>query len=130
MTGDEEDNPLGNVKAQLEGIEEESKESSTDSGDNKEDINEASEAEEEKEANEPPFSFNETHQRPLYPHEDTWEKWEDAKFEAEGVLRKHGVRDPQGREFDDALLKLGIQNPTVLAELVLKARGLEPEIEE
>ncbi len=75
------------------------------------------------------FRSVKNHQRPLYPHEETWEEWEDAKFEAEATLRKNGVRDPQGREFDDALLKLGIENPDLLAEYVLEARGLELEEE-
>jgi len=118
---DDKDNPLGNVKAQLE----ESEQETTSQDQDKDDVDE-----EKDEEHGPPFPFSETHQRPLYPHEDSWEDWEDAKYEAEGILRKHGVRDPHGREFDDALIQLGVQNPDALAELVLEARGLDPREED
>lgn len=122
---EEEDNPLGNVKQQLEETE---KQEDQDKKQNQEPISKK-DTEDENEHG-PPFPFSETHQRPLYPHEDTWEDWEDAKFKAEGTLRKNGVRDPHGREFDDALLQMGIENPDLLAEYVLEARGLEIEEED
>lgn len=121
---DDEDNPLGNVKQQLEQSEQELDETQ----DNKDAISEQ-ENQKEKEEVGPPFPFSETHQRPLYPHKDTWEEWEDAKFEAEATLRKKGVRDPHGREFDEALLQIGIENPDLLAECILEARGLDLEEE-
>lgn len=119
---DEEDNPLGNVKQQLEESEKQGEEEQ-DEEQNQEPVLEQDSEDEDEHG--PPFAFSETHQRPLYPHEDRWEDWEDAKFEAEATLRKNGVRDPHGREFDDALLKMGIENPDLLAEYVLEARGLE-----
>jgi len=120
---DEEENPLGNVKQQLEQSEKQQNKK------DQEDQEAIPEKDSEEDKHGPPFPFSATHQRPLYPHEETWEEWEDAKFEAEAILRKNGVRDPQGREFDDALLKLGIENPDILAEYVLEARGLELEEE-
>jgi hypothetical protein len=128
---DDDDNPLGNVKQQLEqsetkqGQEDEVSQEKQDSKVDKEPIPEK-DAEKEEEYG-PPFPFSATHQRPLYPHEDSWEEWEDAKFEAEAKLRKNGVRDPHGREFDDALLQMGIENPELLAEYILEARGLDLE---
>lgn len=123
---DEEDNPLDNVKQQLE--ESENQQEEQEGQDTQKPIPE--EEEQEEDGHGPPFPFSEAHQRPLYPHEDTWTEWEDAKFEAEATLRKNGVRDPYGREFDDALLQMGIENPDLLAEYVLQARGLELEDEE
>lgn len=123
MTKEEEDNPLGNVKQQLEQSSQQEQEQQKESPEQVEKEQQGEQAEEEGDG--PAFPFSEAHQRPLYPREDRWNDWEDAKFEAEGVLRKRGVRDPQGREFDDALLQLGIENPERLAELVLQARGLD-----
>ena len=118
MTEDD-DSPLSNVKQQLEQSEQQG------AGD---DVDDKEGEEEQKHA--PPFPFSESKQNPLYPHQSRWDEWEDAKFEAEGLLRKNGVRDVHGREFDDALLKLGIQNPEQLAEIILKARGIQPSEEQ
>lgn len=43
----------------------------------------------------------------------------------EMVLRKRGVRDVQGRELDDAILRYAIANSEEVAELVLEARGID-----
>ena len=114
MTEDD-DSPLSNVKQQLE-------ETEKDQEDQADDVDETQKQEEE---DGPPFPFSQSKQNPLYPHQSRWEEWEDAKYEAEGLLRKHGVRDVHGREFDDALLKLGIQNTEQLAEIILEARNID-----
>lgn len=118
----EEESPLGNIKEQLEEseqLESEAQEAQETKG--------AQEEEEEKPGGDPPFPFSESKQNPLYPHEDRWTEWEDIKYEIEGILRKHGVRKVHGREFDDALLRFGIDNPEQLAEIILEARGVDTE---
>ena len=128
-----EDDPLGNVKEQLQESQKQQDKETTPDQDTIPD-KERSTGEDNSpgeaattEEDGPPFDFDQTHQRPLYPHKDSWEEWEDAKFQAEGILRKHGVRNVQGREFDDALLQMGIENPEMLAEIVLEARGIDPD---
>lgn len=122
-----EDDPLRNVKEQLEESQKQQDKEASPNEDSVSGKDTSSEDEGTAKEDDPPFNFDQTHQRPLYPHEDSWEEWEDAKFQAEGVLRKHGVRNVEGREFDDALLQMGIENPERLAELVLETRGIDPD---
>jgi hypothetical protein len=122
-----EDDPLRNVKEQLqESQKQQDNETTPDKETSSGEDTSPDEAAATKEDG-PPFDFDQTHQRPLYPHKDSWEEWEDAKFQAEGILRKHEVRNVQGREFDDALIQMGIENPEMLAEIVLEARGIDPD---
>lgn len=74
---------------------------------------------------EPAFPFSESKQGPIYPREATWEAYDDAIYEIEGVLREYGVRDPAGREFDDAVLRFAARNPEGVARILLEARGIE-----
>lgn len=116
---EEDDSPLSNVKQQLEEVEQGQEGSEAEDNQTREQTVE--------EEHGPPFPFSASKQRPLYPHENRWDDWEDAKFKVETILRDYDIRNVQGREFDDALLKLGIRNPEILAEIVLEARGLEPK---
>lgn len=116
-----DDSPLGNIRQQLDQADKQ-KQVTEDPKVNKE-PEEAQEKKEDKDG--PAFPFSEAKQSPLYPHRDRWEELEDAKFDMEVLLRKHGVRDVQGRELDDAILRYAIDNTADVAELVLEARGIE-----
>lgn len=115
------DSPLGNIREQLE---ESDRHQNKDAEDTKVD-QVAQEPEEEEDEGGPSFPFAEAKQSPLYPHRDRWEELEDAKFEMEMILRQQGVRDVQGRELDDAILRYAIDHSEEVAELVLQARGIE-----
>jgi hypothetical protein len=113
-----DDSPLGNLREQMEQADQDTEsQQSSDTG---------QEQEKEFDARETPaFTFKQAKQRPLYPRETRWTDWEDAKYEIEGILRQHGVRNPEGREFDDAALQLAVENPEAIAELILEARGVD-----
>lgn len=74
---------------------------------------------------EPAFPFSASKQGPIYPREETWEAYDDAIYAIEGVLREYDVRDPAGREFDDAVLRFAARNPEGVAEIILEARGID-----
>lgn len=73
----------------------------------------------------PPFSFEQSKQGPIYPRAERWDEWNDAKWEIQAYLREHGLKDTEGREVDDALLRLAIENPEEIGDIVLEARGLD-----
>lgn len=116
------DSPLGNIREQLEKSD---KQQNKDAEDTKAEQVPQEPEEEEGDEDGPSFPFAEAKQSPLYPHRDRWEELEDAKFEMEMILRQQGVRDVQGRELDDAILRYAIANSEEVAELVLEARGIE-----
>lgn len=75
---------------------------------------------------EPAFPFDETVQRPLYAREETWDEFADAcDFEVKRLLRDDGVKNVEGRELHDAVLRLAARNPEELADEVRLSRGLE-----
>jgi hypothetical protein len=114
-----DDSPLGNLREQMEQADQDT--------DSQQSRNTGQEQEEEDEVDPretPAFTFKQAKQRPLYPRETRWTDWEDAKYEIEGILRQHGVRNPEGREFDDAALQLAVENPEAIADLILEARGV------
>ncbi|WP_248911053.1 hypothetical protein [Halocatena marina] len=73
----------------------------------------------------PPFAFSESEQGPIYPHEDRWEEWADAKWEIKSYLRENGLREIHGREIDDALLLLAIESSEEIGDIILDARGYD-----
>ena len=107
-----EDNPLGNIREQMEQAEEEEVET--------EDVEEEEEPEDPLER--PAFKFQDAKQRPIYPREETWEDYEDLKFEVEGKLREQDIKNMAGREFDEAILQIAKEKPEKIAQLVLENR--------
>lgn len=128
-----DDDPFGDIKTQLEGTE--GKNEDTEDNKDAEDIEDNKDAEDAEDnqhdkedkhgEHAPPFPFSESKQGPIYPHRDRWDEWADAKFEIETYLRKQGLRNPHGREFDDALLQLAIESPEEIGDIILDARGYE-----
>ena len=117
-----EENPLDDLSEQLDSLE--------GAGDDGDDDGEADDATpvpspDDVDPGEPAFPFSESKQGPIYPREETWEAYDDAIYEIEGVLREYGVRDPAGREFDDAVLRFAARNPEGVARILLEARGIE-----
>lgn len=73
-------------------------------------------------ADEPAFPHAATQQGPIAPRGETWERYDEAIADIKTVLRDHGVENPAGREFDDAILRLAADNPEAIAKLILDAR--------
>lgn len=74
----------------------------------------------------PAFPYSEVVQDARYVREETDTAWEDARdLEVERVLRQHDVRNVAGREYDDALFRLGADHPELVAKYVMEARGLD-----
>lgn len=111
-----DDSPLGNIREQLD------ESTKSQEGDDTIPEQEPTVEQEDQDESGPWFPFSESKQRPMYPHEETWEELEDAKFEIESHLRQRDVKDVEGREVDDAILQYAITNPEQIAELVIKAR--------
>jgi hypothetical protein len=71
----------------------------------------------------PAFSFDESKQDAIYVTEETLNEFEDTlDFEVKRALRDDNIRDVPKREYHEALLQLGIENPERLAELVKENR--------
>ncbi|NHN64165.1 hypothetical protein G9463_12750 [Haloarcula sp. JP-Z28] len=71
----------------------------------------------------PAFPYDDASQEAIYPRSDTWDEFEDIlDFEVKRELRDAGLRDIPKREYHEALLKLAMENPDRLAELVIDGR--------
>lgn len=72
----------------------------------------------------PAFAFDETSPKSLYVRAGTLERFEDAEFEVESVLRRdHGVRDLTSREFHDALVQVAAEHVEEIAARIEAERG-------
>jgi len=90
------------------------------------DDSESSSANAESTADEPPFTFDEAKQRPLYARPAAWDAFEDALvLEVERLLREHDVRNAEKRELHDAALRVAARHPEEIADELLSGRGLE-----
>lgn len=118
-----DDSPIGNIRQQLDESDKQKEDAKVDKKPEQEEENEESEGGQS-------FPFSEAKQSPLYPHQDRWEELDDAKFKMEGFLRKQGIRNLQGRELDNAILQHAIANPEAVANLVMRARGIEADTDE
>lgn len=71
----------------------------------------------------PAFPYDDASQEAIYPRSNTWDEFEDTlDFEVKRELRDAGLRDIPKREYHEALLKLGMEHPQRLAELVKNGR--------
>jgi hypothetical protein len=87
---------------------------------------EASPDDGESPADEPPFTFDEAKQRPLYARPAAWDAFEDALvLEVERLLREHDVRNAEKRELHDAALRVAARHPEEIADELLSGRGLD-----
>jgi len=71
----------------------------------------------------PAFPYDDASQVAIYPRSETWDDFEDTlDFEVKRELRDTGLRDIPKREYHEALLKLAMEQPERLAELVKDGR--------
>lgn len=76
----------------------------------------------------PAFEFDETTAKSIYVREKTLELLEDTEFEVEMVLRRnHSIRDPTGREFHDAAVRVLAEHTDEVVDRILAAREGEEE---
>ena len=72
----------------------------------------------------PAFEFDDTTAKSIYVRSETLELLEDTEFEVEMLLRReHGVRDPTGREFHDAAVRVLAEHADEIVERILAARA-------
>ena len=71
----------------------------------------------------PAFEFSESTQAQIYPRESTFEEFEDTlDIDVKRLLRERGIRNEAGRELHEALLRVAIENPDLVAEKVEQER--------
>lgn len=71
----------------------------------------------------PAFEYADVRQRPLYARGETWDAFEDAVgITIVPTLRKEGIRDEEIRELHDAALRLAVEEPERVADLLTEAR--------
>ncbi|AEN04973.1 hypothetical protein Halar_1221 [halophilic archaeon DL31] len=76
----------------------------------------------------PAFEFDQTTAKSIYVREETLELLEDTEFEVEMVLRRnHSIRDPTGREFHDAAVRVLAEHTDEVVDSILAARAGEDE---
>ncbi|PCR88644.1 hypothetical protein [Natrinema ejinorense] len=71
----------------------------------------------------PAFEYSAVRQKPLYARGETWDEFEKTfRTTIAPKLAEADVVDEETRELHDALVKLGIEQPERIAELMLEAR--------
>ncbi|UHQ98837.1 hypothetical protein HYG81_23955 (plasmid) [Natrinema zhouii] len=71
----------------------------------------------------PAFEYSEVRQKPIYARGETWDEFEKTfRTTIAPQLAESGVVDEETREAHDALLKLAIEQPERVAEIMLEAR--------
>lgn len=81
------------------------------------------EPEEEDVLNTPAFAFGETEQQQMYVRPVLWSDWEDLrKFEVERELADRDIRGVEGRELDEAAIRVLLEHPDEVADYVEAAR--------
>ena len=74
----------------------------------------------------PAFAFGDTKQQQLYVRPEIWSEWEDLqKFEVERELADRGIRNVEGRELDEAALRVLLEHPEEVADYVEETRRSE-----
>lgn len=72
----------------------------------------------------PAFEFDGTTAKSIYVRPETLELLEDTEFEVEMLLRReHKIRDPTGREFHDAAVRVLAEHTDEIVERILAARA-------
>lgn len=72
----------------------------------------------------PGFPFEAATKETIYPQEDTWFDHEIRRTEVERDLSNdEGIDNLQGRELDDAMVRLANENPEMLKAKILEARA-------
>jgi len=73
--------------------------------------------------NTPAFAFGETNQQQMYVRPGVWSDWEDLrKFEVERELADRDIRGVEGRELDEAAIRVLLEHPEEVADYVEAAR--------
>lgn len=71
----------------------------------------------------PAFTFDEATQRSVYPLPETWDRLQAELSRAEADLRAdHGISDPEGRELQDAALRVATDHVDEIVDEVVKGR--------
>lgn len=71
----------------------------------------------------PAFEYSEVRQKPVYARDETWNEFEKTfRTTIAPKLAESGVVDEETREAHDALVKLAIEKPERVAEIMLEAR--------
>lgn len=115
------ESPLGDLREQLD-------ESAAGEPEREDYPNSATEDHEREEPNGPAFDFTNDLQRSVYPRQESWQALQDTiDFEVKRRLADRGIRDFAGREAHDAMVTLAAENPELIVERILEARGIEPD---
>lgn len=72
---------------------------------------------EPREESAPAFPFDEAVQAQIYPRESTHAEFEDfLDIDVKRLLRDRGVRDEEGRELHEAVLRVAMEHPEEIAD--------------
>jgi hypothetical protein len=70
----------------------------------------------------PAFPYSECRQRPLYAPAEAWDGLEDLELDVQLALREEGVRNLEGRELHNAVLRFAAEHPEEVADVILEER--------
>lgn len=114
-----EESPLGDLREQLD---------ESAGGEHESYPGNGTEDHEPAEPSGPAFDFTNDLQRSVYPRQESWQALQDAiDFEVKRRLADQGIRDFAGREAHDAMVAIAAENPELLVEHILEARGVETD---
>lgn len=77
----------------------------------------------------PPFTFDETDMHGFYVRNETWEQVTQMRSSVTAVCSMFDVPEFEGREFQDACLRVIAEHGDEVALQILQERGIEPDQE-
>jgi len=126
-----DDDPFEDLDQQLQATEtdgDDEPDAEPEPDDGSDDAGAAASSDDERAPGGPAFEFDIKLQRSIYARDETWNAFEDTvDFEIQRALRDHGLRDVEGREIHDAMVRVATEHPDAVAELVLDARGIDTD---
>ena len=79
---------------------------------------------------EPPYSGDAYTQHTIYTMEETWNEYDDAMERMQFMIlrQQFDIRNVAARELNEAMIRLARDNPELMAERVLEARGYDVDL--
>ncbi len=77
----------------------------------------------------PPFTFDETEMHGFYVRNETWEQVTQMRSSVTAVCSLFDLSEFEGREFQDACLRVIAEHGDEVALQILRERGIEPDQE-
>lgn len=79
---------------------------------------------------EPAFAFEETQMHGFYVRDSAWESVQETRANVGSTLAKLGINDFEGREFQEAMIRVASDHGAEVVDQMLQARGISADADQ